>query len=269
MSQPPPSADRLHSKAGDHTVVHSAGRPDAPSVPNRILAIDGPAGAGKSTIASQMARRFLLLNLETGAMYRAFALKSLAHKVSLEDADSLEVLSRTTKIDLIPSPHGNRVLLDGEDVTDRLRTPLISEAASRVSVHGPVRSWMVGLQQALGAKLPAGAAGLVMEGRDIGTVVFPQASIKVFLSASAEARTQRRLAQSENTSPTLNTQAEPLSAKAEAVLAAIRERDARDQSRAESPLRPAEDAVHIDSTHLDLDTVVAQVASLVSERWGL
>jgi cytidylate kinase len=257
MSQPPPSADRLHSKAGDHTVVHSAGRPDAPSVPNRILAIDGPAGAGKSTIASQMARRFLLLNLETGAMYRAFALKSLAHKVSLEDADSLEVLSRTTKIDLIPSPHGNRVLLDGEDVTDRLRTPLISEAASRVSVH------------ALGAKLPAGAAGLVMEGRDIGTVVFPQASIKVFLSASAEARTQRRLAQSENTSPTLNTQAEPLSAKAEAVLAAIRERDARDQSRAESPLRPAEDAVHIDSTHLDLDTVVAQVASLVSERWGL
>lgn len=264
MSQLPPSADRPPSEAGD-----TAGRPAPVSAPNRILAIDGPAGAGKSTIASRMARRFHLLNLETGAMYRAFALKALAKKLSLDDAETLQALSLTTQIDLTPSPHGSRVLLDGEDVTDRLRTPQISEAASRVSVHGPIRSWMVSLQQALGEKLPAGAAGLVMEGRDIGTVVFPQASIKVFLSASAEARTQRRLAQSEDASPAVPTQAEPLSAKAEAVLAAIRERDARDQSRAESPLRPAEDAVHIDSTHLDLDTVVAQVAALVSERWGL
>ncbi len=220
---------------------------------NRILAIDGPAGAGKSTIAARMAARFGLLNLETGAMYRAFALQAMATGTALDDSEALTRLSERTTIDLLPGTGGNRVLLDGVDVSARLRTPEISAAASRVSVHGPVRAWMVRLQQALGA---GAADGLVMEGRDIGTVVFPEASLKVFLSASAEARTERRLAQEQG-------------GDAGAVLAAIRERDERDRARAESPLRPAADAVTIDSTALSLDGVTARVEALVVERWGL
>jgi cytidylate kinase len=219
-------------------------------------------------------------------MYRAFALKAIQGRTALDHEAELIRLSHITSIELNPSPHGNRVLLDGQDVTSQLRTPQISEGASRVSVHGPIRAWMVALQQAMGRKLPAGTAGLVMEGRDIGTVVFPEASIKVFLSASAEARTQRRLAQSATQpeiQPPIQSQIQtqtgsrarpsdvPLSPAADpiAVLAAMRERDTRDQTRSESPLRPAEDAILIDSTHLGLEDVVAQVGSLVVSRWGL
>ncbi len=232
---------------------------------NRILAIDGPAGAGKSTIAARMAERFGLLNIETGAMYRAFALKALAAGTALEDGPALARLSQHTGIELIPEPGGNRVLLDDVDVTNRLRTPEVTAAASRVSVHAPVRAWLVGLQQALGAALPDGARGIVMEGRDIGTVVFPQASLKIFLFASPEARTERRLAQ---TTGTAAAAAESISDETK-LLAAIRERDARDRARAESPLRPADDAVQIDSTALTLDQVIERVAALVLERWKL
>ena len=225
------------------------------AAPNRILAIDGPAGAGKSTIAARMAERFGLLKIETGAMYRAFALKALATGTALDDAASLAKLSKETTVELLPAETGNRVLLDGEDVTGRLRDAEVSEAASRVSVHAPVRAWMVALQQQLGAAVPQ---GIVMEGRDIGTVVFPQASIKIFLSASPEARSERRMVQ-DNTAATEADKA--------AVLAAIRERDDRDRSRVESPLRPAEDAVEIDSTHLSLEQVIERVAALVASHW--
>ncbi len=223
---------------------------------NCILAIDGPAGAGKSTVAAHMARRFGLLNVETGAMYRAFALKALAAGTATDDAEALARLSETTQIELVPDTNGNRVLLDTADVTDQLRTPEITQAASKVSVHAPVRAWMVRLQQALGA---TASRGLVMEGRDVGTVIFPDADIKVFLFASPEARTGRRLAQN----------SVPQAESSQAILAAIRERDERDQSRAESPLRPAEDAVQLDSTHMTLEQVIEQVAQLVAERWGL
>ncbi len=221
---------------------------------NRILAIDGPAGAGKSTIAARMAARFGLLNLETGAMYRAFALKAVASGVSVDDEAALTQLTTRTLMELVPTISGNRVLLDTEDVTSRLRDPRIAEAASRVSVHAPVRAWLVALQQQMGRGI---AQGIVMEGLDIGTVVFPEASVKVFLSASAEARTERRLAQGEGSD-----------ADAASVLASIRERDARDQTRAASPLRPADDAVLVDSTQLSLDEVSARIEALVLERWG-
>ncbi len=223
---------------------------------NRILAIDGPAGSGKSTVAAHMARRFGLLNVETGAMYRAFALKALATGTMLDDAGALARLTETTGIELVPDAAGNRVLLDGTDVTAQLRTPEITQAASQVSVHPQVRASMVRLQQGFGASADV---GLVMEGRDVGTVIFPDAGVKVFLFASPEARTGRRLAQDGGSQ----------AGESQAVLAALRERDERDRSRTESPLRPADDAVQLDSTHLTLEQVIEQVAQLVAERWQL
>src|ERR1700724_1128691 len=152
-----------------------------------IVAIDGPAGAGKSTIARHLARHFGLLNLETGAMYRAFALKALRDDVPLDDSAALEQLAKETSIRLEPGDTENRVLLDGEDVTGLIRNQTVTDAASRVSVFPPIRAWMVRLQQELGA-----AGGVVMEGRDIGTVVFPNAEVKIFLDAAPEVRGMRR-----------------------------------------------------------------------------
>src|SRR3984957_16211080 len=155
-----------------------------------IVAIDGPAGAGKSTIARHLARHFGLLNLETGAMYRAFALKALRSAVALDDPKALEELTHETEIRLDPGEEENLVLLDGEDVTGQIRNPLVTEAASRVSVFPAVRAWLVRLQQQIGAR-----GGVVMEGRDIGTVVFPHADVKIFLDAAPEVRGQRRYEQ--------------------------------------------------------------------------
>ena len=229
----------------------------------RIVAIDGPAGAGKSTIAARLAERFDLLNLETGAMYRAFALKALpshpeqdgAETPILDDAALLARLACSTTIALEPGPAGNRVLLDGVDVTDRLRDPTVTQAASRVSVHPAIRSWMVSLQRALGER-----GNVVMEGRDIGTAVFPDADVKIFLDASPEARSQRRYEQGSEAGT-----AQPALA---AVLKELRERDDRDRNRAQSPLRPAADAIVIDSTYLTLDEVTARIEALLTARWA-
>jgi cytidylate kinase len=214
-----------------------------------IIAIDGPAGAGKSTVAARLAKHFSLLNLETGAMYRAFALKAIEHGVDFSDANALQRLAASTSITLEPTPSGNRVLLDESDVTSRIRESAVTQAASLVSVHPAIRAWMVSLQRKLGEK-----GGVVMEGRDIGTVVFPNADIKVFLDASPEARGERRYEQAGKA----NSQ--------ESVLKEIRERDERDRNRAQSPLRPAPDATVIDSTHLTLDEVVGRVEALVTAR---
>src|SRR5580692_1045440 len=163
---------------------------DSQPAKKAIIAIDGPAGAGKSTIARHLARHFGLLNLETGAMYRAFALKALRADVPLDETTTLEELAAETSIRLESGDGENRVLVDGEDVTGLVRNPAVTDAASRVSVHPAIRAWMVRLQQQLGAE-----GGVVMEGRDIGTVVFPHAEVKIFLDAAPEVRGQRRFEQ--------------------------------------------------------------------------
>jgi cytidylate kinase len=227
-----------------------------PAPSKAIIAIDGPAGAGKSTIARHLARHFGLLNLETGAMYRAFALKALAANISLEDLPALIELSTHTAIALQPTEAGNLVFLDGADVTAQLREPAVTDGASRVSVHPQIRSWMVALQQELGAK-----GGVVMEGRDIGTVVFPHADVKIFLDAAPEVRGLRRYDQLD---PEAAAEVQP-----EEVVRELRARDERDRNRADSPLKAAEDAVLLDSTRLTLDEVVARAEAIVTEKIGI
>ncbi len=214
-----------------------------------VVAIDGPAGAGKSTVAAHLARKFGFLNLETGAMYRALALKAIENDVDFDSESELIELSSRTRIALEPQLDGNRVLLDGVVVSRRLREPDVTAAASRVSVHPQVRRWMVEQQRALGSK-----GGVVMEGRDIGTVVFPDAEVKIFLDAAPEVRGSRRYRQGE---PAVVAESES------AVIQELKERDARDRNRAESPLRPAPDAHILDTTQMSLDQVLHQVEGLV------
>ena len=235
-----------------------------------IIAIDGPAGAGKSTVARHLAQHFGLLNLETGAMYRAFALKAIMSDQDFDDACALERLARDTDIALEADRSGSRVFLDGADVTERIRDSDVTQGASRVSVHPHIRAWMVDLQRDLGRR-----GGVVMEGRDIGTVVFPDANVKVFLDASPEARSQRRYEQNSNTKDRLPNSGYEQNAGARdrtvpesnsdhsVVFQQIRERDERDRNRANSPLHPASDAVVIDSTSLTLDQVLARIEDLV------
>jgi len=222
-----------------------------------IVAIDGPAGAGKSTIARHLARHFGLLNLETGAMYRAFALKALRSGVPLDDARALEELARETEIRLEPGDQENLVLLDGEDVTGLIRNPLVTEAASRVSVFPAVRAWMVRLQQQVGAR-----GGVVMEGRDIGTVVFPHAEVKIFLDAAPEVRGQRRYEQIGQ----LGSAPPP---PPEEILRDLRARDERDRNRKDSPLKAAPDAVILDSTRMSLEQALTAAEAIVAEKLGI
>jgi CMP/dCMP kinase len=212
-----------------------------------IIAIDGPAGAGKSTIASRLARKLGYVNLESGAMYRALALKAIERDVSFDDAPALLDLSRNSRIRLEPTVGGNRVLLDERDVSQRVRERDVTEAASRVSVHPEVRAWMVARQREMGVD-----GGVVMEGRDIGTKVFPDADLKVFLDADPVVREQRRLDQQKIKGPSAQTIAEQL-----------RERDKRDRTRTASPLVAAADAVVIDSSQLSEEQVLRQIETLV------
>jgi cytidylate kinase len=211
-----------------------------------IIAIDGPAGAGKSTIASRLARKLGYVNLESGAMYRALALKAIEQDISFDDEAALVKLAQASRIQLEPTMNGNRTLLNGHDVSSRIRERDVTEAASRVSVHPEVRAWMVARQQEMGA-----GGGVVMEGRDIGTKVFPEADLKIFLDADPVVREQRRMEQ------------QKIKGKVAASVAAdLRERDRRDRTRAASPLMAAEDAVVIDSTGLSEDEVLARVEEL-------
>lgn len=219
-----------------------------------VIAIDGPAGAGKSTLAAHLARYFGFLNLETGAMYRAVALKAIQNDLDFDDEADLMQLVNRTRIALEPQVEGNRVLLDGVNVTRRVRDADVTAAASRVSVHPRVRQWLVEQQRALGAQ-----GGVVMEGRDIGTVVFPDAEVKIFLDAAPDVRGERRYRQG---APQAERETK------DEVLRELKERDRRDRDRADSPLRPAADAVVMDSTHMTLEQVLEAAERLVMERSG-
>jgi cytidylate kinase len=217
-----------------------------------VIAIDGPAGAGKSTIASRLARSLGYVNLESGAMYRALGLKALEAGVSLDDGAALRALANGSTISLEPMAEGNRVLLDGRDVSARIRERDVTDAASKASTHPAVREWMVERQREMGAR-----GGVIMEGRDIGTVVFPHAEVKIFLDADPNVREQRRVEQA-------NAQDDP--SRAEKLKQDLRERDLRDTTRAAAPLRPAEDAIRIDSSGLTIDEVIARIERVVEEK---
>jgi cytidylate kinase len=225
--------------------------PSDQSLPRKlIIAIDGPAGAGKSTIASRLARKLGYVNLESGAMYRALALKAIERDASLDDETMLVKIADGLRIRLEPTIGGNRTLIDGRDVSARIRERDVTEGASRVSVHPKVREWMVDHQRAMGA-----GGGVVMEGRDIGTKVFPDADLKIFLDADPVVREERRMQQQKIKGEV-----------AASVAAELRERDHRDRTRATSPLVAADDAVVIDSTALSEDEVLGRVEALVKEK---
>jgi len=217
-----------------------------------VIAIDGPAGAGKSTIAAHLARKLDYINLESGAMYRALALKAIENDISVGDGAALLRLAGHSRIELEPTREGNRVLLDGRDVSSRIREVDVTQAASRVSTHPEVRELMVERQREMGTQ-----GGVIMEGRDIGTVVFPNAEVKIFLDADQSVRAGRRIVQHHaGDDPTL----------AEKLTAELQERDRRDSTRTASPLVPAPDAIHIDSTGLTIAEVIAAAERIIEER---
>ena len=217
-----------------------------------IIAIDGPAGSGKSTIAQHLARKLGYVNLESGAMYRALGLKAIESCVPLDDEAHLTELAQRSTIALDPTPLGNRVLLDGRDVSLRIRDADVSDAASRVSVHPRVREWMVAHQREMGS-----LGGVIMEGRDIGTKVFPDAEVKIFLDAKLDVRAQRRVTQ---------VAAADDPSRAKQITEQMAQRDRRDSTRAESPLVPASDAVIIDSSSMSIEEVVHRIEKVVEQR---
>jgi CMP/dCMP kinase len=217
-----------------------------------VIAIDGPAASGKSTTARLVAERLGYLHVDTGAMYRAVALKVVRQNIPTDQKALIEALVAMTHVALQLQGNTLRVNLDGEDVTEAIRTPEISKAVSPVSTYPEVRRAMVREQRLLGAN-----GGIVMDGRDIGTVVFPDADLKFFMVAGLEARARRRQ--------------EELAAKGtilplDAVLEEIRERDARDAGRAEAPLRRADDAIDVDTSAMTIDEQVGFVLDTVSRK---
>jgi cytidylate kinase len=215
-----------------------------------IVAIDGPAGAGKSTIARRVAARLRAVYIDTGAMYRAVALRALRQNADLAGAAALEAIARASDIRF--EAGSSRVLLDGEDVSEAIRRPEVSAAASKVSAVPAVRRVLVEQQRRMGAE-----GNVVMEGRDIGTVVFPNADVKVFLDADPQVRAARRVRELEE-----KGQAAP----APQVAAEIRERDHRDSTRADSPLVCAADATRLDTTALSLEQVESAILEIIGHR---
>jgi cytidylate kinase len=210
-----------------------------------IVAIDGPAGAGKSTVAKRLAKELGYTYMDTGAMYRAFALKARRDGIDLEKEDALRSALAGTGVELMEKDGQQKVLLDGRDVTTEIRTPEMSQWASKISALKPVRERMVELQRAMGAR-----GGIVVEGRDIGTVVFPNAEVKIFLTARPEERGRRRFAE-------LKGQGKEVTL--EETLGEMKQRDHRDQDRDVAPLRQADDAVAVDSTGMSVDQVVETI----------
>jgi cytidylate kinase len=217
-----------------------------------IVAIDGPAGAGKSTIALNVAKRLGFQLIDTGAIYRTVALKATQMGIDIDDGPACAQLAADLEFEFKVVDGNNFIICNGETLGTEIRTPEVSRVASVVSAHPEVRQALLNIQRDLGR-----ARDSVLEGRDIGTVVFPDAEVKVFLTASDTERAQRRVKQ-------LGEQGSE--ANYEDILSEIRERDARDSSRSAAPLRQADDAVAIDSTKFGIDDVVAQVVALVRSR---
>lgn len=214
-----------------------------------VVTIDGPAAAGKSTTARAVAERLGFSFLDTGAFYRAIAHKALGSGVPLEDAAAVAALLAGSTVEVGGTPSHPSVLLDGEDVTREIRTPQVSEAASRVAALPQVRTVLVRWQRAMREHGP-----LVGEGRDLGTVVFPDAEVKIYLDADLGTRAQRR---------SRELSARGLAVRLEDVRADLERRDARDQQRADSPLRQADDAMHVDTSGLSLDAQVERVLAVI------
>lgn len=213
-----------------------------------IIAIDGPVGSGKSTVARRVAELLGYTYLDSGAMYRALAWKALRRGVSLDQADKLESLARESRIDLEASAEGLRVRLDGQDVTEAIRSAEVSQAASRVAMIAGVREVLVAEQRRAGQ-----SGGVVMEGRDIGTVVFPGADLKIYLDASVEVRAERRWCEHEQQGDRIQLAR---------MITEVRERDRRDRDREASPLVRAPDAVVVDNTAMDVEETAGLIVLL-------
>jgi cytidylate kinase len=228
-------------------------RPASDLLKKLIIAIDGPVGSGKSTLARRVAELLGYVYVDTGAMYRALAFKALRCGLALDGHDEeLVALARATRIDLSAADGTQRVLLDQNDVTTAIRTPEVSQAASKVAVNAGVRQVLVAEQRRAGEQ-----GGVVMEGRDIGSVVFPDAQLKIFLTASPETRAERRWREHQQKGDEINLQR---------TLEEIHERDRRDLQRSTSPLVRAADAVVVDSTAMEAEEVARLVVLLAREQ---
>lgn len=217
-----------------------------------IIAIDGPSAAGKSTLAKRLAKDLGFTYLDTGGMYRALALKVLREGIDIGNDDALAELIGRTDIDLIATEGKLKVMLDGEDVSHEIRTPEVSQMASKASALKVVRRWMLVLQRAFGQR-----GSVVAEGRDIGTVVFPNAEVKIYLDASVEERARRRVEELRNAGRRVSL---------DETLREMGERDKRDSERDLAPLRKANDAIAIDSTSLDAEVLAQKVLQQIRKK---
>lgn len=215
-----------------------------------IVTVDGPAGSGKSTIAKIIAKKYGFTYLDTGAMYRMIALYALENSIDLQDSKAIETMLKNTKLDIV----GNQFFLNGKDVSDEIRTPRVSAIVSPVSTIKEVRVKLVDLQREISK-----GKSVILDGRDIGTVVFPSGDVKIYLVASPEERAKRRLKEYEE---------KGVEADYESVLASIKERDFIDSTRKESPLKKAEDAHEIDSSTMSIDEVVEVISKYIDEKIG-
>ena len=215
-----------------------------------IVTVDGPAGSGKSTIAKIIAKKYGFTYLDTGAMYRMIALYALENSIDLQDSKAIETMLKNTKLDIV----GNQFFLNGKDVSDEIRTPRVSAIVSPVSAIKEVRVKLVDLQREISK-----GKSVILDGRDIGTVVFPSGDVKIYLVASPDERAKRRLKEYEE---------KGVEADYESVLASIKERDFIDSTRKESPLKKAEDAHEIDSSTMSIDEVVEVISKYIDEKIG-